>query len=233
MTPPADIPPFLDRRPLVWSFTMLHTYRDVCPHQMAHRYIWKTTSYSETAAMKFGNDVHAALEHRVGSQKPLPLEMQKWDGFAMPFDGRGAVTEQKLGVTAKGLSCGFFDKEVWGRGKIDLTLMIGETAYFLDWKTGGSKYEDRFELDVQAVLLNAKYPMLTKFVGQFAWLKEDRLGQIYDLSDTRKTWTEIGQLVTAIEADKKSGEFAKKRSGLCGWCDVFSCEHNSNPNKPH
>lgn len=228
---PDDIPAFLDRRPFVWSFTILHTYKNVCPYQMAQRYIYKTTPYVETPAMKWGNEVHAALEHRVGAGKPLPEPMMQWEKFAKPFDGRGAKTEMKLGVTMQGTATGFFDKNVWGRGKVDTTLMNDTTAYFCDWKTGKSDYEDRFELDVQAVLLNVKFPQLRSIVGQYAWLKEDRLSEMYDLSDTRKTWNEIGEIVRAIEADKKSGEFKKKRSGLCLWCDVYDCENNKNPKK--
>ncbi len=62
MNAPLPIPAFLDRRPLVYSYTFLHTYKNVCPHQAYRRYILKDQPYVETAAMKWGNEVHAAFE---------------------------------------------------------------------------------------------------------------------------------------------------------------------------
>src|SRR5262249_6817281 len=101
----------------------------------------------------------------------------------------------------------------------------------LDWKTGGSKYEDPFELEVGAVLLHAKFPHLKKIVGQFCWLKEDRLGRMYDLSDTRKTWLEITRIMDGILRLRQGGEFPARKGPLCGWCADTTCEHNPNSAK--
>lgn len=223
-----SIPGFLDRRPIVWSFTMLHTYRDICPHQAAQRFVYKTVPFTETPAMKHGIEVHTAMEHRVGAGKPLPEAYRKWEPFAEPFDGRNAKTELKLGVTVHGHTTGFFDANVWGRGKADVVLQHETTAFLADWKTGNSKYEDPFELRVQAVLLNAKHPELKTIKANYVWLKEDRVGTVYDVSDTLSTWQEIQALVSAIEADKKAGQFEKKKGPLCKWCPVRECEHNAN-----
>lgn len=222
-----EIPPFLDRRPFVGSYTILSTYKN-CPHQMAHRYIWKTMPYVETPEMKWGNDVHSAFEYRVGGAKPLPQNMQQWEQFAVPFDGRAVAVEQKLGITSEGHACGFFsDKpQVWFRGKTDLAIINDTTAYLVDWKTGGSKFEDPFELATNAVLLHAKNPQLRKIVGSYTWLKENRVGRMYDLSDTAATWKEICRLMAEIADRKQRNEFEKKQSGLCkGWCGVETCEH--------
>lgn len=223
----TDVPAFLDRRPFVGSYTILSTYKN-CPHQMAHRYVWKTLPYVETPEMKWGNDVHSAFEHRVGGKKPLPLNMQQWENLAVPFDGKPCLVEQKLGITAEGRACGFFsDKpQVWFRGKADLAIVQGETAYLADWKSGGSKYEDPFELATNAVLLHAKNPQLRKILGSYAWLKENRLSQVYDLSDTAATWKEMCRLMAEIMQRRERNEFEKIQSGLCkGWCGVESCEH--------
>lgn len=229
-----DLPAFLDRRPLVFSFTMLHTYRDICPNQAAQRYVYKSTPYVETEAMAWGNKVHAAFEYRIGGQKPLPLDMQQWESFATPFDGKDAKTEQKLGVDRQGYSCKFFsDKpQVFLRGKLDCTIINGTTAYLADWKTGGSKYEDPFELAVGALLLHAANPQLTKIVGQFAWLKENRMSGLHDVSNTAETWNEVSAITGNIERDKAAGVFEKRQGPLCRWCDVYKCENNSNPKKP-
>jgi hypothetical protein len=224
MTDSLDIPACLDRRPLVGTFTMLSTYKN-CPHQAYRRYIKKDQKYVETPQMKFGNDVHSAFEYRVGSGKPLPLEMQEWECFAQPFDAHKVQVEQKLGIAANGHSVGVWDGSVWFRGKADVTVIKDETAYINDWKTGKSSYEDPFELETNAVLLHAKFPHLKTIVGSYCWLKEKRLSQMYDLSDTRKTWGTICKLMAEILAKRDTGEFEKTKSGLCGYCSVQDCEN--------
>lgn len=223
---PGPIPTFLDRTPLIHSFSALSCYENVCPHQYYHTYIAKTVPYVETPERKRGNDVHAAFDKRVSQGIPLPPDMLQWEPFAAPFDGKGAKTELKLAITAQGAATDYWGKTgTWLRGRVDVALVNGENAYILDWKTGGSKYESRFELDVGALLLHAANPRLTKIKGAYAWLKENRLGTVYDLSDTRHAWTKVTGIVTHIERDRKRGEFEKRPGALCGWCSVESCEH--------
>ena len=226
------IPGFLDRRPIIWSYSLLHCFRDICAYQGEARYITRTIKVVETPEIKWGNAVHTAFEHRVGGGKPLPLEMQAWERFAAPYDGRGARTEQWFGITAQGHACESRSPDVWGRGKVDLTIVNGETAFINDWKTGNSKYEDPFELEVSALLLHAKYPHLKKIFGTYTWLKDERVSQTYDLSNTRATWDEVCNIMTNIINWRMKSEYPKKRSPLCGWCQRFDCENNTNPNKP-
>jgi hypothetical protein len=217
-----EIPAFLDRRKLVYTFTNLQAYRN-CAHAMYRRYLKKDIPYVETPEMKWGNDVHSAFEHRISSNRPLPITMQQWEKFATPYDGRAAIAEQKLGITKAGRTTGYWDSDCWFRGRVDLSILSQDRAFINDYKTGGSKYEDPFELEVGALLLKAKYPELTIIKGTYTWLKENRVGQLYDLSRFRDTWNEINRIIGKIEADN---EFEKHQSGLCGWCDVRDCEHN-------
>ena len=227
----SDIPAFLDRRPFVGTFTILNTYGN-CPHQMFRRYIARDQPYEETADMKWGNDVHTAFEHRIGSKKPLPQTMQQWERFATPFDGQIIACEQKLGITAEGRTVGFFDSGVWFRGKADLAITKDTTAYINDWKTGSSKFEDPFELETNAMLLHARYPHLKKICGTYTWLRENRVGQLYDLSDTARTWQKVCDCMREILVLREkamqgdSSGFVKRKSGLCGYCSVSDCEHH-------
>lgn len=224
-----ELPTMFDHKPIVWSFTMLDNFRTKCNYQAAERYVYKRTPYVESPEMKWGNDVHSAFEHRVAGGKILPVEMQHWESFATPFDGLRASTEPKLGVTREGTACDFFAKNVYGRGKIDVAVMQGENAFINDWKTGNGKYEDPFELEVGALLLQAKYPNLKNISGTYTWLKEGRVSKPYNLSNTQATWAEIGKIVASIQTQLQIGEFEKMKTPLCGWCNV-ACEHNTNPN---
>jgi hypothetical protein len=201
---------------------------------MYQTYIARTIPYEETPERKKGNDLHKAMEYRVPGGKPLPDGMQQYEQFAVAFDGRNAISEPQLAVNRFRQPCGYYDdktndpeKRVFLRGRADVIVMNADIAYFADWKSGNDniKYEDPFELQVQAMLLQAKHPGLKKIVGQYIWLKTMRLSQVYDLSDTDGTWEKVNQLAIAIEKNRAEGRFEKKQSGLCGHCGYKACEN--------
>ena len=192
---------------------------------MFRRYIKKDQPYVETPEMKWGNDVHSAFEYRVRGKKPLPQKMQQWEPFAVPFDGQQAWVEQKLGITADGTPCDFWASNVWFRGKADLILVNGNKAFLNDWKTGGSRFEDPFELETGAMLVRAHHPEIKKLFGTYTWLKENRVSQIYNLSDVSGTFREVHSRMAEIAEDRAANTWEKKPSGLCGWCTVSDCEH--------
>jgi hypothetical protein len=222
------IPAFLDRRPktkpLILSYTILNTYRNICPHQAYRRYIKKDLPYVETPQMAFGNKVHLALEHRVAGGKPLPQDMHQWEKFAAGFYQMKAKAEMKLGITKEGKPCDFFADDVWLRGKLDVTVLNGASALLFDYKTGKVR-EDPFELEVQALLLAAKWPDLTAISGCFLWLSENRIGQKHDLSHTRDTWIYVNRIAEDLAEDIHNDDFEKRRGGLCDWCPCDDCEH--------
>lgn len=226
--------------PFVWSYSSLSCYLDVCPYQFAARYLDRRVEFVETPEIKWGNTVHTAMENFI--KNGIALEptfsgfmlresIEKWKSFVVPLVARGAVAEGQLGIDRNGKACGFFDKGVWGRGKVDVSVVQGTTAYICDWKSGGSKYESSFELEIQALLLKAKHPDLTKIIGQYAWLKENRLGKVYDLSEVEDTWHKVGNTVVEIAQRRVSNDWEKRKGPLCKWCSVFDCENNINPSR--
>lgn len=228
---PADIdsiPAFLDRRaskPLVYSYTLLNQYRN-CAHAAYRKYVKRDIPWVQSEAAKHGDEGHQAMERRIGSRQQLPEKFIQAEKHAAAFDGRNALVEQKLAMTREGRVTGYWDADCFFRGKADTVVRQGTKAYIRDWKFGSSKYEDPFELETNALLLKVKYPELELVRGDYCYIKEDRVGQSYDLARFQDTWNEIMRLVALIEADRASGEFEKRRSGLCGWCDVKDCENN-------
>lgn len=209
---------------MIWSFSFLNAFQQ-CPHKAWHQYVLKDTPYVETPQMKLGNEVHTALENRLKG-KPLPKEYERYEFFAQPL-GRyeGIQPELKVGIDSIGDSVGFFANDVWGRGKIDVPIVVKDSAVILDWKTG-KVWEDPFELQVQAVLLHAYYPDLKRIVGSYVWLAESRVGVIYDLTDTQKTWEKICGIMDEVGHREKMGVWEKKPGKLCPYCPVKTCEHN-------
>jgi hypothetical protein len=225
MSTALEIPRSLDRRPLVWTYTMLQTYRDVCPHQADRRFVARTIPFHQTPQMKWGADVHDAMELRLTGGKPLPENMQQWEPLAAQYKGQPVRAEARLAVDRDWNPVDYFGKTVRGRGRADIAIVGEDSAYLGDWKTGKVR-EDIFELRVQAALLQAKYPHITRIMGQYIWLQENAPGPLHDLSDTDTTMNEVDALVALIEQDRAIGHFEKKRGPLCkGWCPVENCEH--------
>ena len=60
----------------VASHSFLSVY-ERCPKQAFHKYVVRDEPYVETEAIKWGNEVHKALELAINEAKPLPEGMAK------------------------------------------------------------------------------------------------------------------------------------------------------------
>ena len=220
-----------DFKPFVYSYTNLHTFEDTCQYQFYRLYVKKDIPYVASEAMDYGKRVHTAMELRIGGGKPLPEDMRHWEPIASAFADRNPKVEIKLGITREGKTTGFFDKDVAGRGTLDVVIVKDSAALLFDHKTGNSKYETPFELELHAMLLKAAHPSLTRVMGAFIWLKENRIGTTYDLSDFNSTWARVNNLVEEIEDRMVSNEWDKKKGPLCSYCRVFDCVNNTNASR--
>lgn len=218
---------------MVYSYSFLNCYDDVCPYQAYRTYIVRDIPYVETPERKAGNDAHEALALRVGGKKPLPPAMQAYEPFCAPMDPHPAKAEGKIAITRTSQLTGYFDKNVWFRGAIDVSIIRDTVAMIFDWKlVKNTRWTKRFELDVHAMLLQAKHPQLKTIKAQYVFLNQRETSEIFDCSDTRGTWTVVNDLVAKIEHDLANDSFEKRAGPLCKFCGVYDCELNRNPDKP-
>jgi hypothetical protein len=134
----------------------------------------------------------------------------------------------KLGITALGASCDFFDENCYCRGTLDCVVthkLKIDTALLFDWKTG-KRREDPAELLIHGLLLKCNYPRLQNIYGHYVWLSENSLGPSHDLSDTERTFFGVNQEVDKIGHQMAMGFMPPKQGPLCAWCKVKSCEYN-------
>lgn len=211
-------------KPVVWSYSLLNNYL-TCPKQTHARYITKELKYEESPEAAYGNRVHSAAETALKLKQfpPVPYDnMERFfhDIYAIPHIE--LEPEQKVGVDRDWKYTAFFADNVWGRGKLDAPIIVNyETAILFDWKSGNVR-EDPFELEVQAVLLKAKYPTLTNIKGCYIWLKEDKYGPVYDLAaKIPETKRAIQDIMRKVE----QGLFYANKTPLCGWCPIKHCKH--------
>jgi hypothetical protein len=207
---------------VVASYSFLSCW-DVCRHRAYRQYIARDLPREKKSVKQMvGIETHEAFAARINDARLLPPHLP-YEHLVGPLVDHGAVAEKKLGMTKQGSACDFYDPEVYLRGVLDAPVVCGEHALLVDWKTGSSKYESPFELEIGALLLQSKYPQIRHIVGRYAWLKEGRLGKEHDCSNTLQTWNTVNAKMREVEAER---EFPKTRGPLCGWCPVKDCEHN-------
>ena len=222
--------------PLIWSYSSLDEYWNGCQTVFHRKYVLKIKD-GDGEANKHGNEAHTAFENYGKHGTPLAPGFATYAPIVEPVvrmtnQAPIAAYEDMLGVRADWSPCGFFDKDVRGRGKLDVIGINGPVAAVFDWKTGKVK-DVNFQIAVNAALVFAKYPQVETVNGYNVWLKEMRLGQLFTFH--RKDYPAIRSLIHTIaeqiEASRVSGVWAMKKSGLCkGWCPKTDCE-NWSPKK--
>lgn len=204
---------------IVGSYTLLNTF-ERCARQAHHRFVLKDQKFVETEEIRWGTRVHEAMEARLNG-KPLPDEMKHHEEWFAELTG--AKAEVKLGVRRDWTPCGFFDKDVWFRGKLDVLLKTALGAVIIDWKTG-KRREDADELKIFAALLKAHHPDLQRISGWYLWLKDRSVGRLHDLSDAKTKQAEITGRMERLDRSLATGYWPPHETPLCGWCSVQSCE---------
>ncbi len=109
-----------------WSFSSIKTFEQ-CPKKYYHLKVAK--DYKEdfnTDAILYGNEFHKAAEEYIRDDVELEA---RFDYTLAALDklknSKGEkLCEYKMGLTADLEPCGFFDKNVWWRGVVDLAILI-------------------------------------------------------------------------------------------------------------
>ncbi len=175
----------------VYSYTFLNTY-DICPKQAFHRYVLKDHPFVGSEASKWGNVVHDALDKRLSKGEPLPKEVAKYEVYAKVLEPLRPNTEWKLGIKRDGDACAFFDDAVWLRGKADVVAVQGRSVVLFDWKTG-KKREDPYELELQALMVNAALDV-ERIIGH-AWLGDSLEFQLPYQPGAKRNWNPTDEVV--------------------------------------
>ena len=207
-----------------------------CPHKAYHVYVGRTLPYVETPEMAWGNKVHKAMENRIKYAVPLPEEMAAAEPSAAVFHDYSTKIvvrcEWQLAMDINGQPCDYNDySKVWFRGKLDcVTLDSALTfAWEVDWKTGNVR-EDPFELETGALLLKVHHTNLETIKGEYFWMKTGQNGLRYTFNKHGETYQKLVNLRAEAESYFRAGVWPKRKSPLCNWCAVKSCENYTGKN---
>jgi len=117
----------------------------------------------------------------------------------------------------------WFDKKAWCRVIFDLLVIVNETAFILDWKTGKVKpFSDQLKLFAGAVM--TKYPQVKRVLSAYIWLEHPTQAPIYKeytRADQEAIWLDFGDRAELIQLANESGNWPAKKNMFCKWCDAL------------
>lgn len=217
-------------RQTAWSYSRLDGF-ETCPKKFWHLNVRKDVPFEETEAMRYGKLVHKALEHRVGKNKPLPLNMRYLEKYAAALSGATGekLTEQQLAIDASFEPCDWFSKETWCRAIVDLAIVNGPKAVIFDYKTGKIK-DDFTQLRLAAVLLMLHMPEIQKVDLAYLWTKEKKITRYESTltrDDIKNVVLELMPRIKKYERAHRTESFPARPGFLCKkYCPVVACPHH-------
>lgn len=211
-----------------WSYTALTGF-ETCPYRYYRTRVTKDVTEPQTEALRWGNEVHKALEQHAKTDAPLPTGMDQAGGIIQKLKQRPGelIVEQQIALDANLQPCDWFAKNTWLRGVVDFGLVGARNAVALDWKTGKMK-PDSEQLKLFAALLLHAYTQVQKVVTGFVWLRDKKITkQTYTRHDLGEIWGIFMPRVKRLEQAFADDKWPKRPSGLCrNYCPVAACEHN-------
>jgi RecB family exonuclease len=214
-----------------WSYSSIKTF-DQCPKKYFHLKVVQDVKDEGNEASRYGNDAHAAAEAYIKDGTPIPdtyAVMRPVVEALSKFPG-DKHTELRLGIkrTDNGFEpCGFFDKDVWYRGIVDLLIVKGKTAYLIDYKTGkNAKYADMKQLDLMAGAVFIHFPNVVRIKSGLAFVVSNEFPKKDHVREHLNQYLAVfDDQLDQLEAAMDNGIWNAKTSPLCGWCPVTTCEH--------
>jgi hypothetical protein len=209
-----------------WSYSALKEYLN-CPRQYNEIKVLRNYAKEETDNMRYGKEVHKALEDYVRENIPLAKNYKRFQPMLDTLlDIEGVkYPEHELALTFDRSPCDFNSKDRWVRGIIDLLIVDGDTAYIVDYKTGSNKYPDPKQLKLMALLTFAHFPEVNKIKAGLLFVMHDSfMPEEYNRDSIGKLWYYFLSDLKRLELSFDNDLWIANPTGLCGWCPVKKCE---------
>lgn len=223
---------------MIFSYTFLNTYHDICPRRAYEIYIAKSIPYTDTPATIEGKALHKAIERRMLHGAPLPPELATIEPICASFTGRGLklAVEMKLGATKDWRPTDFFEKKAPDkiyddtprlRGVPDLnayTTALQADAIIVDWKTGKPR-DNYLQHSINAALVFAHYGRVQRITALNVYTRTGEIGERHSFGrgTLAQQHAHLARLMDEVE---QAETFPERRSPLCQWCPVRACQHN-------
>lgn len=209
-----------------WSFSSLKQYTN-CPRQYYEIRVQQNFQTKETEQIKYGKEVHKALEEYVRDGTPLA---KNYTMFKPMVDAiisvNGSVhVEHQMALDANKRPCDFYAPEYWVRGVADLLILSEDTAFIVDYKTGSARYPDSKQLKLMALIAFEHFPQIKTVKGGLLFvLHNSFMTDTYHKKDSDELWSTFDGDLFRLNHSFQSGTWPANPTPLCGWCPVKTCE---------
>jgi len=210
-----------------WSYSGLKDFVN-CPRQYNEVKVLKRYEKKATVEMRYGTQVHSALEDYVKEGKPLAKNYEHFAKQLDPLRDMEGVKypEYRMALTINRQPCTFGAKDYWVRGIADLMVVDGDRGYIVDYKTGSNKYPDPKQLQLMALMGFAFFPEVTHFkAGLLFVAHNDFVTSEYQREKIDKYWDDFAPQLKRLQLSYENDVWQENPTPLCGWCPVSDCTH--------
>lgn len=211
-----------------WSYSSLKEYQN-CPKKYHEIRVLKNYTVKETEQMRYGTEVHKALEDYVRDGVELAKNYQRFKPFVdklISIPGE-KYCEYEMALTYNREPCDFKSEDRWVRGIADLVIVDGDYAFIIDYKTGSNKYPDPKQLRLMSLMLFTYFPDVQKIkAGLLFVMHNSFVSEEYLRKDMDKSWAMFEQPLKRLETSYDNDKWQANPTPLCKWCPVQSCEFN-------
>jgi CRISPR/Cas system-associated exonuclease Cas4 (RecB family) len=210
-----------------WSFSSLKQYIN-CPKQYQEVKVLKKYETILTQQMRYGTDVHSALENYAKDGTALPHNYKRFASMVDPLleiDGTRYI-EHRMALDENKQPCSW-GKGYWVRGIVDFMVIEGDTAFIVDYKTGSDKYPDLKQLRLMALMTFAHFPEVNRVkAGLMFILHNNFIPEEYVRDNMETLWTNFTPDLERLQLSYENDTWQMNPTPLCGWCPVSTCEHH-------
>jgi hypothetical protein len=210
-----------------WSYSGLKDFVN-CPRQYNEVKVLKRYEKKATVEMRYGTQVHSALEDYVKEGKPLAKNYEHFAKQLDPLRDMEGIKypEYRMALTINRQPCTFGAKDYWVRGIADLMVVDGDQGYIVDYKTGSNRYPDPKQLQLMALMGFEYFPEVTHFkAGLLFVAHNDFVTSEYRREKIDKYWDDFAPSLARLQLSYENGVWQENPTPLCGWCPVTACNH--------
>jgi hypothetical protein len=124
---------------LAHSYSAIKLYEN-CPLRYYRQRVVKDVVDQGGEASKHGERIHEFLEKRLAENTQLPQEAERYEPLCVSVEkiakSGTLYVEKELVLTDELKPTGWWDADAWLRSKLDVLVVVGDTAVVMDWKTG-------------------------------------------------------------------------------------------------
>jgi hypothetical protein len=219
--------------PLSWSHTALSDFCN-CPKAYHAKRVLKSIPWTQGKEAEWGETVHLAFQDRLSIRGyELPLELKVHEDYLQGLLNKDGTlfAEQEIALNKKAEPCSKWDKDVWYRGKIDVTIVdnAAKCCTIIDFKTGKRK-EAWAQLAEYAIWAFASYPSIDICDARFYWtVQGEESRKVWSRKEVTMLWDmiipDLRQYLEAFRTDT----WQARPSGLCKAHCLVPCIHNGDP----